>query len=43
MVIRGDPILKPVETRNAVLVFRRGLAYDSAKLIESVRGLVGIK
>lgn len=43
VVIRGDPVRKPDEIRNAVVVFRRGLGYDSAKLIESVRGLVGIK
>ncbi len=42
-VIRGDPVRTPADIRNVVVVFRRGLGYDSAKLIESVRGMVGIK
>lgn len=43
VVIRGDPIAKPAEIRNVVTVFKEGLGYDSAKLIESVRGQVGIR
>lgn len=43
VVIDGDPIANPVEIRNVVLVFKDGLGFDSAKLIESVRGLVGIR
>jgi hypothetical protein len=29
--------------RNPVTVFRRGVGYDSAKLIASVKGQVGLK
>jgi imidazolonepropionase-like amidohydrolase len=43
VVIRGDPIARPAEIRNVVTVFKEGLGYDSAKLIESVRGQVGIR
>ena len=42
-VIRGNPIATPAEIRNVVTVFRSGVGYDSAKLIESVRGTVGIR
>lgn len=43
VVIRGDPIARPAEIRNVVTVFKEGLGYDSARLIESVRGQVGIR
>jgi imidazolonepropionase-like amidohydrolase len=43
VVIRGDPIAKPAEIRNVVTVFKNGVGYDSARLIESVRGIVGIR
>jgi imidazolonepropionase-like amidohydrolase len=43
VVIRGDPVVTPVAIRNVVTVFKDGLGYDSAKLIESVRGQVGIR
>ncbi|CAN5707756.1 amidohydrolase family protein [soil metagenome] len=43
VVIRGDPIRTPAEIRNVTLVFKDGIGYDSAKLIESVRGVVGIR
>jgi imidazolonepropionase-like amidohydrolase len=42
-VIRGDPIARPAEIRNVVTVFKDGVGYDSARLIESVRGLVGVR
>ena len=42
-VIRGDPIARPAEIRNVVTVFKDGIGYDSARLIESVRGLVGVR
>jgi imidazolonepropionase-like amidohydrolase len=43
VVIAGDPISRPAEIRNVTLVFKQGIGYDSAKLIESVKGLVGVK
>ncbi|MGH7563088.1 MAG: amidohydrolase family protein [Gemmatimonadota bacterium] len=43
VVIEGDPIADPAEIRNVRVVFRDGLGYDSAKLIESVEGQVGIR
>ena len=43
VVIRGDPIANPAEIRNVVTVFRDGVGYDSARLIDSVRGVVGIR
>jgi imidazolonepropionase-like amidohydrolase len=43
VVIHGDPILAPASIRNVVTVFKDGLGYDSVKLIESVRGAVGIR
>jgi len=42
-VIKGDPISTPAEIRNVVLVFKEGVGYDSAKLIESVKGQVGVR
>ncbi|MDQ3520416.1 MAG: amidohydrolase family protein [Gemmatimonadota bacterium] len=43
VVIRGDPSVKPADIRNVVTVFKDGVGYDAPKLIESVRGLVGIR
>jgi hypothetical protein len=43
VVIKGDPIARPAEIRNVVTVFKDGVGYDSAKLIEACRGLVGIR
>jgi imidazolonepropionase-like amidohydrolase len=43
VVINGDPIKTPASIRNVVTVFKDGLGYDSAKLIESVRGSVGVR
>ncbi|MGH7550400.1 MAG: amidohydrolase family protein [Gemmatimonadota bacterium] len=43
VVIEGDPIADPAEIRNVRIVFKDGLGYDSAKLIESVEGQVGIR
>jgi hypothetical protein len=42
-VIEGDPIARPSEIRNVRFVFKDGLGYDSARLIESVEGQVGIR
>ena len=40
---RGDPVRTPADIRNAETVFRRGMGYDSAKLRESIKGLVGLR
>ena len=42
-VIAGDPVRRPAEIRNVTLVFKEGVGYDSAALIESVQGLVGLR
>jgi amidohydrolase family protein len=41
VVIKGDPSRKIEEIENVEIVFKDGIGYDSAKLIDSVRGLVG--
>jgi imidazolonepropionase-like amidohydrolase len=41
VVIKGDPSKKIEEIENVETVFKDGIGYDSAKLIESVRGVVG--
>jgi imidazolonepropionase-like amidohydrolase len=41
-VFRGDPTRTSTDIENVVLVFRDGVGYDSAKLIESVKGQVGV-
>jgi imidazolonepropionase-like amidohydrolase len=41
VVIKGDPSLNIADIENVEIVFKDGIGYDSAKLIESVRGLVG--
>ena len=42
-VIDGDPVARPAEIRNVTLVFKDGLGYDAPKLIESTKGIVGIR
>lgn len=41
VVIKGDPSKKIEDIENVEIAFKDGVGYDSAKLIESVRGLVG--
>jgi imidazolonepropionase-like amidohydrolase len=41
VVIKGDPSKKIEDIENVVTVFKDGVGYDSPKLIESVRGVVG--
>ncbi len=43
VVVKGDPSRKIDDIENVEIVFKDGVGYDSAKLIESVRGLVGIR
>lgn len=42
-IVRGNPSANIRDIRNVQTVFKDGVGYDSAKLIESVRGLVGKK
>lgn len=41
VVIKGDPSKNIADIENVETVFKDGIGYDSAKLIESVRGHVG--
>jgi imidazolonepropionase-like amidohydrolase len=43
VVIKGDPSKNIQEIENVETVFKDGIGYDSAKLIESVRGTVGTR
>ena len=43
VVIKGDPSVKIEDIENVETVFKDGIGYDSAKLIESVRGTVGTR
>ena len=42
VVINGDPSARINDIRNVQIVFKQGVGYDPAKLIESVRGRVGL-
>ncbi len=42
MLVVGDPSTLIADVRNVDTVFRRGIAYDPAKLIASVKGKVGL-
>lgn len=42
VVIAGDPATRIADVRNVRMVFKQGIGYDPAKLIESVRGKVGL-
>ena len=42
VVVEGDPSAQIADVENVKYVFKNGVGYDSAKLIESVRGLVGV-
>ena len=43
VVINGDPSANIKDIENVEIVFKDGVGYDSAKLIESVKGLVGLR
>lgn len=43
VVVRGDPAANARDLYNVVTVFREGVGYDSAKLREAARGLVGVR
>jgi imidazolonepropionase-like amidohydrolase len=41
VVIKGDPSQKIEDIENAEIVFKDGIGYDPAKLLDSVRGIAG--
>jgi imidazolonepropionase-like amidohydrolase len=43
ILLQGDPSSKISDIRQVVTVFKKGVGYDSAALIKSVQGLVGIQ
>ncbi len=43
VLIKGDPSKNIADIENVETVFKAGVGYDSAKLIASVRGQVGIR
>ena len=43
VVIHGDPSVNIADIEKVETVFKDGVGYDSAKLIQSVRGLVGLR
>jgi imidazolonepropionase-like amidohydrolase len=43
VIIRGNPASNIRDVRNVTIVFKDGVGYDSAKLVDSVKGQVGIK
>jgi Amidohydrolase family len=43
VLIKGDPSTNIADIENVETVFKVGVGYDSKKLIESVRGQVGIR
>ncbi|MEX0912546.1 MAG: amidohydrolase family protein, partial [Gemmatimonadota bacterium] len=42
-VIDGNPVTDPASIREVTLVFKDGVGYDAVKLVDSVRGQVGIR
>jgi len=42
VVVNGDPSARIADVRNVQIVFKQGIGYDPAKLIESVKGKVGL-
>jgi imidazolonepropionase-like amidohydrolase len=43
VVLKGDPSRNIKDVENVELVFKDGLAYDPARLIASVKGMVGLR
>jgi imidazolonepropionase-like amidohydrolase len=43
VVLNGNPLTRIADIRNVKLVFKEGVAYDPAKLLESVRGQAGLR
>jgi imidazolonepropionase-like amidohydrolase len=43
VLVEGDPAKQIADIENVELVFKDGIGYDSARLISSVRGQVGVR
>ncbi len=43
VVVKGDPTKTIADLENVEIVFKDGYAYDPAKLLDSVKGMVGIR
>lgn len=43
VIVRGNPAKNIRDIRNVQLVFKDGVGFDPAKLLDSIRGLVGVK
>ena len=43
VVLDGDPLKDPRDLHKVLFVFKDGVGYDSAKLVDSVRGDVGVR
>src|SRR5881396_3585934 len=43
VVVKGDPVKTASDIRNVFTVYKEGVGYDSGRLIESVKGTVGIR
>jgi imidazolonepropionase-like amidohydrolase len=43
VIIKGDPSKNIKDIENVEIVFKDGVGYDSAKLLDSVKGLVGLR
>ena len=43
VVIEGNPAARIADVRNVKLVFKEGVAFDAAKLLESIRGQAGLR
>ena len=43
VVLRGDPIARPADIRNVTIVFKDGVGYDEPKILDSVKGIVGVR
>jgi hypothetical protein len=43
VVVKGDPSKTIADIENVELVFKDGVAYDAAKLVDSAKGLVGLR
>ncbi len=43
VVLDGDPVARPADIGNVRWTFRDGIGYDAAKLLASVKGMVGVQ
>ena len=43
VLVKGDPSTRIADIENVKTVFKDGVGYDSAKLLESIRGQVGVR